>query len=63
MPYEHENPSDEESVADAAEQDHELASGLYVPDQPDVPMEANAPDWQEQLTEVGDDDRDDYRQA
>lgn len=61
MPYNRDDISDEVPVADAAEQDQEFAPTPVVPDQADVPMEANAPDWQEQLYEVADDDRDEYR--
>jgi len=55
------NVFDEVPVADAVEQDQEFAPEPRVPDQPGVPIEANAPDWQEQLQEVGDDEREEYR--
>ncbi|OHU93296.1 hypothetical protein [Mycobacterium talmoniae] len=56
------NP-DEIPVADAVEQDQETTPDPSPPSRPDPPMEADAPDWQEQLQEVvgvEDDGRDDY---
>ncbi|MEZ0362178.1 hypothetical protein ACAG26_00530 [Mycobacterium sp. pUA109] len=56
------NP-DEIPVADAVEQDQQTAPEPASPTRPDPPMEADAPDWQEQLHEVvgvDDDGRDDY---
>ena len=59
------NLSDETPVADAVEQEQETAPEPANPAHADVPveapMEANALDWQEQLQEVVDDDRDEYR--
>jgi hypothetical protein len=60
------NLSDETPVADAVEQDQETAQEPASVEHADVPleapMEANAPDWQEQLQEVVEDDRDEYRE-
>ncbi len=55
--------SDEVPIADAVEQDQEsVPEPRQIPDPTDIPIEANAPDWQEQLQEVvGEDDRDEYR--
>lgn len=62
MPHDRDDRSEEVPVADAVEQGQESGPEPYVlPDQTDVPMEANAPDWQEQLQEVADDDREEYR--
>lgn len=58
-----ENLSDEVPVADAFEQEQETAPEPTPPEAVEVPMEANAPDWQEQLQEVvGEDDWDEYRE-
>jgi hypothetical protein len=53
-------PTDETPVADAVEQ--ETAPEPPTVEHAEVPMEANAPDWQEQLQEVVEDDRDEYRE-
>jgi hypothetical protein len=55
------NMSDEISVADAVEQDQETAPEPTPPREDNPPMEANTPDWQEQLQEVVDDDREGSR--
>ncbi|HZU46980.1 MAG TPA: hypothetical protein VFA16_06980 [Mycobacterium sp.] len=59
------NLSDETPIADAVEQEQETApepASVEHADVPvEVPMEANAPDWQDQLHEVVEDDRDEYR--
>jgi hypothetical protein len=56
--------SDDIPVADAVAQEQETAPAPTAPEQPDLPMEADARDWQEQLQEVvgiDDDDREEYR--
>jgi hypothetical protein len=56
------NLFDEIPVADAVEQEQEITPEPAAETPSDVPMEANASDWQEQLQEVaGEDDRDEYR--
>ena len=61
--YDRDNLSDEIPVADAVEQEQETTAEPTTPEPADVPMEANTPDWQEQLREVvGEDDWDDYRE-
>jgi hypothetical protein len=56
-----ENMPDEIPVADAVEQDQETAPEPTPPREDNPPMEANTADWQEQLQEVVDDDREEYR--
>jgi hypothetical protein len=55
-------PTDETPIADAVEQDQETAPEPPAVEHAQAPLEANAPDWQEQLQEVVDDDRDEYRE-
>ncbi|PQM46693.1 hypothetical protein C1Y40_03130 [Mycobacterium talmoniae] len=53
------NP-DEIPIADAVEQDQETAPEPGPPARADPPLEADAPDWQEQLHEVVGVEGDDY---
>ncbi|BCO37364.1 hypothetical protein BMW24_013485 [Mycobacterium heckeshornense] len=52
---------DEIPVADAVEQNQDTAPQPAAVDPADAPMEANPPDWQEQLQEVPEDDEE-YRE-
>jgi hypothetical protein len=53
---------DDIPIADAVEQNQETAPEPPDFDRGDAPIEANPPDWQEQLQQVGsDDDFDEYR--
>lgn len=58
------NHSDETPVADAVEQDQAITPEPATVELADAPIEANSPDWQEQLQEVAaeDDDREEYRE-
>ena len=67
--HDRDNISDETPIADAVEQEQEARPGPASPHQAnppaEPPMDANAPDWQEQWQEVADadsDDRDEYRE-
>ncbi len=55
------NMSGEIPIVDAVEQDQETAPEPTPPREDNPPMEADTPDWQEQLQEVVDDDREEYR--
>jgi hypothetical protein len=61
--------SDETPIADAVEQEQEAIPGPaslhHTNPSVEPPLDANAPDWQEQRQEVSDadsDDRDEYRE-
>lgn len=55
------NMSGEIPIVDAVEQDQETAPEPTPPREDNPPMEADTPDWQEQLQEVVDDDREEHR--
>ena len=59
--YDREELPDDIPVADAVEQNQATVPEPPSVDALDAPIEANPPDWQEQLQEVGDDDLDEYR--
>jgi hypothetical protein len=59
--YDRDELPDDIPVADAVEQNQETVPDPPASDPAEPPIEANPPDWQEQLQEVGEDDFDDYR--
>jgi hypothetical protein len=60
--HDRDNFSDEVPVADAIAQEQDPAPVPTPPEESGPPIEADACDWQEQLQEVVDDDREEYRE-